>query len=183
MRYLKHASTDEVRHIPHDDDASFRELLAERDEDTGRQVWHQTGEQDPDVAATITAEIEGFTAEIPAAAANATTTTVVVEVPKDGKVTKVVYVPKAGITGANTDSRTLALVNKGDDGAGSTSVASLALTSGVNATAFDAKEITLSGTAANKAVDAGDVLVLTSTHVGTGIADPGGRVIVSIDAD
>lgn len=101
--------------------------------------------------------------------------------PFDGTVTSVTYIPKATLTGANTESRTLAVVNKGAAGAGSTSVASKAFVSGVNAPASDETEITLSGTAANLEVAEGDVLVVTSTHVGaTGLADPGGRVVVEI---
>jgi hypothetical protein len=40
--------------------------------------------------------------------------------------------PDAAITGANTNTRTISLVNKGQDGTGTTVVATLALTSGVN---------------------------------------------------
>jgi hypothetical protein len=68
---------------------------------------------------------------------------------------------------------------QGPGGAGTTSVASLALTSGVNAPAADEKALTLSGTPANLVVASGDVLEFDSTHVGTGIADPGGLVQVT----
>lgn len=99
---------------------------------------------------------------------------------EDEVVTAVSYIPVTTITGADTNSRTVAVVNKGAAGSGSTSVASLALTSGVNATAFDEKAVTLSGTAANLNVTAGDVLAFTSTHVGTGLADPGGKVRITL---
>lgn len=97
-----------------------------------------------------------------------------------GTVSRSAYVPSAAITGANTNSRTLTLTNRGQDGTGTTVVATLALTSGVNAAADDAKALTLSGTAANLVVAAGDVLTFDSVHVGTGITDPGGQVIVEI---
>lgn len=101
--------------------------------------------------------------------------------PFAGTVTEVTYTPNAQLTGANTDSRTLSIVNKALDGNGTTSVASKAFTSGVNANDFDETAITLSGTAANLVVAEGDVLAFVSTHVGsTGLADPGGHVKIAI---
>ena len=53
----------------------------------------------------------------------------------------------------------------------------------VNAVAFDEKALTVTATAADKTVAAGDVLVFVSTAVGgTGLVDPGGRVQVEIEA-
>ena len=98
-----------------------------------------------------------------------------------GTVTAVTYTPNAQLTGANTESRTLSVVNKGTDGNGTTSVASKAFTSGVNADDFDETAITLSGTAGNLVVADGQILAFVSTHVGTtGLADPGGKVRVTI---
>ena len=99
----------------------------------------------------------------------------------NGVVTSVTYAPNATITGAATNNRTFSLVNKGQSGAGSTVVATLNMGNGTNATAGDERAITLSGTAANLAVAAGDVLEWQSTHIGTGIVDPGGLVKVTID--
>jgi hypothetical protein len=107
-------------------------------------------------------------------------TSVIGEAPFAGTVTAVSYVPDTAITGANTNSRTISLVNKGQDGTGSTTVASLALTSGVNIAAADEGTVTLSGTAANRVVASGDVLAFVSTHVGSGIVDPGGLARVQI---
>jgi hypothetical protein len=74
-------------------------------------------------------------------------------------------------------------VNKGQSGSGSTVVATLAMTSGVNAVAFDELAATLSSTAADKVVAAGDILAWVSTAVGgTGLADPGGLVQIEIGA-
>ncbi len=99
-----------------------------------------------------------------------------------GTVSAVTYSTVTAITGANTDSRTVNLVNKGQAGAGTTVIATLAFVSGVNTTASDEKTITLSSTAADKVVAAGDVLQWQSAAVGTGIADPGGLVNVTISA-
>lgn len=98
-----------------------------------------------------------------------------------GTVTEVTYTPEAAITGANTETRTFNLINKGTAGTGSTLVATLAMVSGVNGVAFDEKTITLSATAANLAVADGDILAWTSVHSGsTGLADPGGLVKVAL---
>lgn len=106
--------------------------------------------------------------------------TVAMEAQFQGTVTGVTYVPSAAITGAATNNRTVALVNKGAAGSGSTSIASLTFASGTNASANVETAVTLSGTAANLNVAAGDVLQWQSTANGTGLADPGGLVRVTI---
>lgn len=121
-------------------------------------------------------------AQMPAVAAGSDGK-VVLRAPFAGTVTSVAYVPTADITGADTNSRTLAATNKGSDGTGTTQIASLALTNGNDMSDYDENAVTLSGTAANLSVDEGDVIAFTSTHVGTGLADPGGLVIVTISRD
>lgn len=107
--------------------------------------------------------------------------TIVGQAPFNCTVTAVEYVPEAGITGAATNHRTFSLVNKGAAGSGSTTVASLAFDSGsVTATANNERAITLSGTAANLDLTAGDTLLWRSVHIGTGITDPGGLVRVTV---
>ena len=102
--------------------------------------------------------------------------------PFDAVVTKVEYVAASTITGAATNNRTLSVTNKKGYASGTATVASLAFSSGaVVATGFVPKAITLSGTAADLAVAAGDVLVFNSTHIGTGIADPGGLVRITLE--
>ena len=103
-------------------------------------------------------------------------------VDSDGTVTSVTYAPVTAITGANTNTRSLSLVNKGQAGAGNTVIATIQYNSGVNAAASDENAVTLSGTPANLNVVAGDILQWQSTAVGTGIADPGGLVAVTIAA-
>lgn len=102
--------------------------------------------------------------------------------PYSGTISAVEYIPEATITGAATNNRTVSLINKGQSGAGSTAVASLSFGNGTNAPAYDSTAVTLSGTPANLAVVAGDVLGWKSLHVGTGITDPGGLVRVTIAA-
>lgn len=124
--------------------------------------------------------VQTLKSQADAVAAGSDATTELGEAQFAGTVTRVAYIPSATITGADTNSRTVTIVNKGQSGVGTTTVATLALTSGVNATGSDAKAVTLSGTAANLVVAQGDVLAFVSTHVGTGLADPGGQVVVEI---
>lgn len=103
------------------------------------------------------------------------------EAPFAGSVTGASYTPEANITGNTTETRTLTVVNKGADGNGTTVVATLAYTTGVNATDFNEQAFTLSAVADATDVAAGDILAVVSTHGGsTGLADPGGLVQVEI---
>jgi len=103
--------------------------------------------------------------------------------PRAATVAGVTYTSVTAITGANTNSRTVVLVNLGQSGVGTTIIATLAFVSGVNTVAGDEKTITLSATPANLVLAAGDVLQWQSTHVGTGIADPGGLVTLTLSAN
>lgn len=125
-----------------------------------------------------TPKVEIKAQQVDAAAVAVDTQTVVCEAPVTGTIDRVGYIPISAITGANTNSRTLTVTNRGAAGSGSTNVATLALTSGVNAPADAEKAVALSGTPANLNVTAGDVITFESTHVGTGIADPGGEVVI-----
>lgn len=107
--------------------------------------------------------------------------TVIAQSPYAGTVTAVQYVPEAAITGAATNNRTVSLVNKGQAGSGTTTIATLTFGNGTNAAANNEVSLTLSATAADLVVAEGDTLQWRSIHNGTGIADPGGiaRVTVS----
>lgn len=126
--------------------------------------------------------VQKLRSTVPSVGATTTADQVVGEADQAGRVTSVSYTPEAAITGANSPaSRTFTLVNKGQDGTGSTTVATLALVSGVDCSQFDEKAVTLSSTASDRVVAAGDVLLWVSTAVGgTGLADPGGLVQVEI---
>jgi hypothetical protein len=93
-----------------------------------------------------------------------------------GIINSVEFIPAWALTGANTNSRTLTLYNRGTGGAGTTAIATLALTSGVDLARSVSETITI--TPANAAVVVGDILEWESLHVGTGLPDPGGKVIV-----
>jgi hypothetical protein len=109
-------------------------------------------------------------------------TTNVFQCPRAGTLSAVTYATVTAITGANTNTRSVSLVNKGT-GAGTTVMATLEFDSGVNTVANVPKAITLSATPANLVVAAGDVLQWQSTHVGTGIADPGGLMQLTVAAN
>lgn len=106
-----------------------------------------------------------------------------IEAPFTGKVVGVSYTAVAAVTGAASPaSRTLSVINHGQAGVGTTVVASLALVAGVNLVAFDEKALTLSATASDLQVVAGDILEFRSAAVGgTGLVDPGGTVEVTFE--
>lgn len=119
-----------------------------------------------------------------ALAATADGEIVICKAPFAGTISAVAYLPMAAIIGANTDSRTASIVNAGNAGTGTTEVAALAFTSGVNAAKHASKAIPLSATADNLKVTAGQSIVWKSTHVGSsGLADPGGLVEITFTRD
>jgi hypothetical protein len=115
----------------------------------------------------------------PQATAGGDTNTNVMIVPSACTVTSVTYAPVTAITGAATNTRSVSLVNKGLDGSGVAVVATIQYNNGVNAAAADENPVTLSGTPANLNLAAGVLLQWQSTHIGTGIADPGGLVNIT----
>jgi hypothetical protein len=119
-------------------------------------------------------------ATIPALGAAVAGDQTVGEAPFAGTVTAVTFTPEAAITGDNTNTRTLALHNKGQAGAGTTVVATLAFTTGNNGVAFDEKAFTLSAVAGATTVAEGDILAVVETVGASGLANPGGRIEVTM---
>jgi hypothetical protein len=97
------------------------------------------------------------------------------------RVTKVTFTPDAAITGDNTDFFRLGIVNKGTDGSGSDEVAGLDFVTGVNGVKADAKELTLSATAADLIVLPGEVLEAVKTETASGLAMPAGDVQITFE--
>lgn len=79
---------------------------------------------------------------------------------------------EVAVTGADTDSVTVALRNLGAAGAGQLDIASLALTAGVDMGANTPKAIPLSSTAGDLLVAKGEVLTFRQVKVGDGMAIP-----------
>ncbi len=96
-------------------------------------------------------------------------------------VTAVDFTPNTTQTGADSTYASLVVYNR-TTGAGSTVVASLDFTSGVDLTALTPKTITLSATAADLNLAAGDVIAAAKTVASTGRALPAGSVRVSFKA-
>jgi hypothetical protein len=125
-----------------------------------------------------------LTQVVPAVAAGADQVTALGKAPWACTVTSCTYIADTNLTGADTDSRTFNLIDKGTDGNGTSVIATLAFVDGVNALDFDEKAITLSETAADLDVAEGAVIAWQSLHIGaTGLADPGGTVIVVLSRD
>ena len=112
-------------------------------------------------------------------------TTIIGRIPFAATITAVYYIPQAGVTGLTlaTASRTYTVLNRGSSavsGTGTVSVATLINAvsgSGVNLVDNVQADLTLA-TAASLVCASGDVLELTSVHTTTGVADPGGKIVV-----
>lgn len=114
----------------------------------------------------------------PAVAIAASKEDPVMRVDGAGFVSAVRLVPQAAIAGINVNTRRLDVVNRGQAGLGNTVIATLQFNAGVNGVAFD--ELAIPVNDANDAVADGDILSLLSAAVGTGLADPGGLVIIEV---
>lgn len=99
-----------------------------------------------------------------------------------GIVSEVAYYPRAGIAATDTNTRQLTVFNRGTNGAGTKQVADKTYNVAGGALLSKRKNvITLTAVAGDKAVAVGEVFELISTHLGTGLADPGGVLIIKID--
>lgn len=120
---------------------------------------------------------------VAAAGATADVSGSYVKAPFTGRVSAASVIFATALTGADTNSRTVQLHNRGQAGSGTTLVASKAFTAGVNGAADDETPLTLSATAADLDVTAGDVLEFTSLHVGgSGLAGPAFTGIVTFES-
>ena len=97
--------------------------------------------------------------------------------PYNLKITGVKWIPAAAVTADPTNYLTLNLRNR-TTGAGAALPASRAY-SATNSVAFVAEAMTLSATAADLLVTAGDVLTVSKVNSGTGLALPKGTVQIT----
>jgi hypothetical protein len=94
--------------------------------------------------------------------------------PFPATVTSVQYVTPSAITGADTNSRTVSLINKGAAGSGSTAVATFQFNERRERGCGRREGVTLSGTPANVVLASGDVTVIwNSTARGDRYHGPG----------
>lgn len=102
--------------------------------------------------------------------------------PFNAKVTGVKWVPATAVTAAATNFSTLSVRNRAA-GAGATLPASRSYNTGnPNSVAFAAEDMTLSGTASDLLLNAGDALTVQMLPSGTGIQIPAGAVRISYQA-
>lgn len=113
----------------------------------------------------------------PAVAQGASHAPVLFEMPFLGNITSVTFYPSANITGAATNNRTYGLCAVGES-----NVFALTMDNGVNATASTAKAIPVVSEAITAFAE-GTLFNWKSTHNSSGIADPGGLVVVEIERD
>jgi hypothetical protein len=97
--------------------------------------------------------------------------------PIAGKITDVTIVPEAAVAANGTNFRNFRLVNKAQDGSGTTVIGATD-TSAASLVAYDERVLTL--TPANVNVAQGDVLAADETVAGTGVAHGGYKIIVEI---
>jgi hypothetical protein len=113
------------------------------------------------------------------ATAGTTESFVIGEAQINATVTEVSIVPNGPLTADATNNRTFTITNTGQSGAGVVAVATLITNvAGGNWVAFDEKLATLSGTAGNLVIAAGDVLSCVETIGGTGVAHPAFQIVV-----
>jgi hypothetical protein len=123
--------------------------------------------------------IVSFELPAQATAGNTGTTVWTTSVPFDGRVARVDIVPRGAVTANGTNFATYTLQNLGPQGSGSTVVATRAW-SATNSVAGTKEQATLSGTAANLEVKAGDILQLVRSVGGSGLATPAMSWLVNI---
>lgn len=128
------------------------------------------------VEAAIAAAPYDLTAMVPAVAQGNEVITVAFRAPKAGTVTAVAYASQGGITGQNTHTRSVSLTD-----ASGAEIAKLQFNSGVDAPTATARVITITGSEAAREVVAGEILLWWSSAIGSGLADPGGLAIVTIE--
>lgn len=111
-------------------------------------------------------------ADLPVTIAAGVPETTLGEAQGDYLITEVNVVAEAAMTGATATARTLTVFNRGNTGAGTTQVATLAFVTGVDLVANDKKTLTLSAVANALNVAAGDVLECVETVASTGTVRP-----------
>lgn len=120
--------------------------------------------------------------ELPGLATDVEDTYVLGESQITGELAGASFTPVANITGAADNYREYRLINKGQDGNGTTVMATLAYSAGVNATDFNEDAFTLSAVENALDVVPGDIIAIASLAPGTGLADPGGRIKAVLQA-
>lgn len=118
-------------------------------------------------------------ADLPVTIAAGVPETTLGEAPFNATVTEVSIIPEAALTAADATARTLTVYNRGQAGAGTTVIATLVTNlAGASWVAGDKKLFTLTATAADLAVTAGDVFECVETVASTGTVRPESQLTV-----
>lgn len=150
---------------------AYIEMLSTID---NRPLWEGVSESDAYYQVTVT---------IPATAAADTATETVVVDPPDTindeltdtyTVKEVDYYPASTITGAATNNREITVVDTTDS---DEALASITFGDGTNASGSQFTELTVD---AGTTVTVDDTITVESAPVGTGIADPGGVLVITL---
>lgn len=128
---------------------------------------------DPKLRAAIRQTV--LTWNIGAAAADASEDFVVFVSDRKAVLRRVSWVPHDDVTGANTNTFHLNVINRGSDNTGTTELANIDYVSGTDASTNIEEVFTA---AADTQVSAGDVIVVQRELVGTGQAMPEGTFVV-----
>lgn len=173
MKYYRNVITQIVIPVPDDSVQVQKHLKVQRE--SNQPVWEEVSSASAQSQGILTAETSLYTLSVIAPAVATAGSDLDTNFPKievAATVKSALYFPSASLSGANTNSRTLEVIAND----GTTLVASLALTSGVNLVAHQEADLSLNGT---PTVALNDQLKWRSLHVGTGITDPGGLALVT----
>jgi hypothetical protein len=102
-------------------------------------------------------------------------------VPFNAKVTAVKWLPAANVTASGTNFSVLSVRNRKADASGTALPASRSYAA-TNSTAWVPEDCTLSSTAADLLLNAGDILTVQMIHTASGVVIPAGVVRVSYQA-
>lgn len=111
------------------------------------------------------------------AAATATETLTIFKSPCRAKLKAVTWVPGAAITGANTDTTHINVINRGTDGTLTTEIGNKDWIAGVNATAFGEVSIYAPAAGSELQLSQNHVISCTFEKVGNGLALPNGTFV------
>lgn len=115
------------------------------------------------------------------AAATATETLTVFKTPCRAKLKAVKWIPDTAITGANTNTTHINIINRGTDGTLTTEIANKDWTSGVNTTAFGEVSIYAPAAGSELQVSLNHIISCTFEKVGTGLDLPKGTFVFTFD--
>lgn len=126
--------------------------------------------------------VKTLSATVPAAGAAVAQDETIGEAPFTGTLAGASITPEANLTANGTNYRTFQIVNKGQDGNGTTVMATFATDTPTtdDLADFDEKSIPLSVVANAVNVTAGDILAAVETVTGTGVAHSGYTVQVEL---